>query len=104
MMYGQDIHWTQFNDNPLFQNPGNAGAFPEDIRFIANYRNQWRSVTVPFSTNSFSADTRYKDWGVGLLAFHDQVGDGKFAPLNVRRTSIDQSISLFYLVIPFVRA
>ena len=23
-LMGQDIHWTQFNDNPLFQNPGNA--------------------------------------------------------------------------------
>lgn len=96
MMYGQDIHWTQFNDNPLFQNPGNAGAFQEDFRFIANYRNQWRSVTVPFSTNSFSADTRYKGWGVGLLAFHDQVGDGKLRTVECQ-ANINRPINLSIL-------
>ena len=46
----QDIHWSQFNDNQLFQNPGHAGHFDGDYRFIGNYRDQWRSVTVPFST------------------------------------------------------
>lgn len=81
-LMGQDIHWTQFNDNPLFQNPGNAGAFKEDLRIIANYRNQWRSVTVPFSTSSFSVDTKYKQWGLGFLGFHDQVGDGKLSTLE----------------------
>ena len=96
MMYGQDIHWTQFNDNPLFQNPGNAGAFQEDYRFIANYRNQWRSVTVPFSTNSFSADTRYKGWGVGLLAFHDQVGDGKLRTVECQ-ANINRPITIAIL-------
>ncbi len=82
IFFGQDIHWTQFNDNPLFQNPGNTGGFKEDFRFVANYRNQWRSVTVPFSTSSFSFDTKYKKWGLGFLTFHDQVGDGKLSTLE----------------------
>lgn len=76
------MHWTQFNDNPLFQNPGNSGLFKEDLRFVANYRNQWQSVTVPFSTSSFSIDTKHKGWGLGFLAFHDQVGDGKLSTLE----------------------
>lgn len=81
---GQDIHWTQFNDNPIFQNPGNAGAFKEDMRVIANYRNQWQRVTVPFSTGSFSFDSKYKNWGFGFLGFHDQVGDGKLRTIETQ--------------------
>lgn len=77
----QDIHWSQFNDNPLFQNPANSGRFKGDYRFHGNYRDQWRSVTVPFSTLSFSADTKFAfnpRFGLGALFFHDQAGDGKF--------------------------
>ena len=50
----QDIHWSQYNDNQVFQNPGNAGNFNGDYRIIANYRSQWKSVTVPFTTLSYS--------------------------------------------------
>ncbi len=77
----QDIHWSQFNDNPIFQNPANSGRFKGDYRFHGNYRDQWRSVSVPFSTFSVSADTRFANnpkFGLGALLFHDQAGDGKF--------------------------
>lgn len=79
--FAQDIHWSQFNDNPIFQNPGNSGRFVGDYRFHANYRDQWRSVTVPFSTINFTADTKFaknKAFGLGAMLFHDQAGDGKF--------------------------
>ncbi len=84
---GQDIHWSQFNDIPIFQNPGNAGHFNGDYRFVANYRDQWRSVTVPFSTISFSADMSLpnkKNIGLGLLFFHDAVGDGKLRTTEIQ--------------------
>lgn len=77
----QDIHWSQFNDNQIFQNPGNAGHFNGDYRIIANYRQQWKSVTIPFTTLSFSGDTRLeknKNIGLGALFFDDVAGDGKF--------------------------
>jgi type IX secretion system PorP/SprF family membrane protein len=74
----QDIHWTQFNNNPIFQNPAGAGNFKEDIRLTANYRTQWRSVSIPFQTTALAADTKWKQWGLALNYFHDQVGDGKF--------------------------
>ncbi len=83
----QDIHWSQFNDNPIFQNPGNAGQFQGDMRFVANYRDQWRSVTVPFSTFSFSVDAnlkRMKNLGYGIMFFHDVVGDGQFRTIEVQ--------------------
>jgi type IX secretion system PorP/SprF family membrane protein len=85
--FGQDIHWSMFNENPLNQNPGNTGAFNGDYRFVGNYRTQWRSVTIPFNTISLSADTKlrdYNDVGVGLQFFHDQVGDGKFQTIEVQ--------------------
>jgi len=81
----QDMHWSQFNDNPIFQNPANSGRFQGDYRFHANYKDQWRSVTVPFTTLSLSADMRLekkKEVGLGLIFLHDQVGDGKFRTLE----------------------
>lgn len=85
--FSQDIHWSQFNDNPLFQNPGNSGNFIGDYRFISNYRNQWKSVTTPFSTLNFSFDTKHKkhqNLGYGGLFFHDVSGDGKFRTIELQ--------------------
>ncbi len=90
---GQDIHWSQFNDNQLFQNPGNAGHFDGDYRFIGNFRDQWRSVTIPYNTFSMSADARFKKWGVGILMFHDQAGDGTFRTIETQG-NISRSIKL----------
>lgn len=83
----QDIHWSQFNDIPLFQNPAHAGHFNGDYRFVGNFRDQWRSVTVPYSTISVSADSRVynrKNLGYGLLFFHDVVGDGKLRTVEIQ--------------------
>ncbi len=84
---GQDIHWSQFVDNPIYQSPGQAGNFDGDYRFVGNYRDQWRSVTVPFQTLSVSLDGKAKlkrEIGYGLLVFHDQVGDGKLKTLEIQ--------------------
>ena len=83
----QDIHWSQFNDNQIFQNPGNTGNFNGDYRIIANYRSQWKSVTVPFNTLSFSGDTRFEKnqkLGLGVLFFNDAAGDGKFQTTEIQ--------------------
>lgn len=80
----QDIHWSQFNDNQLFQNPAHAGHFDGDYRFVGNFRDQWRSVTVPFSTFSMSADAKFKNIGIGINMFNDQAGDGKFRTVELQ--------------------
>ncbi len=87
--WAQDIHWSQFLENPIFQNPGQAGNFNGDYRFVANYRDQWRSVSVPFQTTSFSFDGKTKvknrsEIGYGFLVFHDVVGDGKLQTLELQ--------------------
>jgi len=85
--FSQDIHWSQFNQNPIFQNPANAGDFKGDVRFVGNYRDQWRSVTVPYSTLALSVDSKlYKrrNIGYGLSFFNDQVGDGTFRTIELQ--------------------
>lgn len=83
-MYSQDIHWSQFDYNPVFQNPANVGVFNGDYRFHANYRDQWRSVTVPFQTLSISGEAKqiYKDFSVGAFLLSDVVGDGSFSTIE----------------------
>lgn len=85
-VWGQDIHFSQFMHNPLYQNPGNTGFFNGDYRVNAAYRDQWRAVTVPFQTLMISADntTLVNDkLGIGLYFVHDMVGDGKFRTIDV---------------------
>lgn len=83
----QDIHWSQFNDNPIFQNPGNAGNFNGDVRFVGNFRDQWRAVSVPYQTLSLSADGKlynYRSLGIGGLFFHDVTGDGRLRTIELQ--------------------
>lgn len=84
LSWAQDLHFSQFNHVPLFQNPGNTGRFQGDYRFNAAYRSQWSSVTVPFSTLFIAADnaTLVKNFGFGVLFLHDVVGDGKFRTID----------------------
>jgi type IX secretion system PorP/SprF family membrane protein len=83
--FAQDIHFSQYMHNPLYQNPGNTGYFNGDYRVNAAYRDQWRAVTVPFQTLMISADNSgllHKNLGFGVYFVHDQVGDGKFRTID----------------------
>ncbi len=88
----QDIHWSHVNRQPLYQNPGNTGLFRGDIRLTGNYKDQWRNVTVPFSTFALAADGKWKarqlNWGA--LFFYDQVGDGKFQTMELQLSASKQ--------------
>lgn len=88
----QSIHFTQYYNAPLLLNAANTALMPEDdIRFGANYRNQWSALPVPF--NTFSAWTDFKigsnpnverhNWlGVGFAFFNDRAGDGNLSLLQ----------------------
>ena len=88
----QDIHWSHVNRQPLYQNPGNTGLFNGDIRLTANYKDQWRQVTVPFSTFAVAADAKWKekDLSGGLLMFYDQVGDGTLKTIELQASVAKQ--------------
>lgn len=84
--YAQDVHWSQFDYNPIFQNPANTGRFDGgNQRFHANFRDQWRSVTVPFQTINFTYDYKHiwKNLSFGGHFFHDVAGDGQFRTIEI---------------------
>jgi Type IX secretion system membrane protein PorP/SprF len=58
-MRGQDIHFSQYGNSPINLSPGLTGVFGCDMRFAANYRNQWRSVRVPYSTFAGSVENKF---------------------------------------------
>ncbi len=53
---GQDIHFSQFFEAPLWRNPSLAGIFNGDVRVQAVYRDQWNSVTDAYRTGSLNAE------------------------------------------------
>jgi hypothetical protein len=55
-VFAQDIHFTQFDMQPLIINPAFTGMFDGKVRAGAIYRNQWASVTVPYVTFGGYAD------------------------------------------------
>lgn len=83
LIKAQDIHFSQFLNSPLNLNPAQTGFFQGSHRFIVNHRNQWASVTVPYSTFSGSIDMqalkrKYKQdiIGLGIIFNNDIAGDG----------------------------
>ena len=76
---GQDAHFSQFNFTPLQVNPANAGDFNGCYRIHSTYRNQWNSVTTPYTTYliSFDEPIRTKSYsenkfGIGVILMNDQ--------------------------------
>lgn len=86
-LWGQDIHFSQFDIAPMNLNPALAGQFDGDYRFIGNQRTQWRSVTVPYSTIGGSVDARnfnqVAGLGTGLSIYQDKAGDSRLSTLQV---------------------
>ncbi len=95
----QDIHFGHFYHAPLIINPAKSGQFEGQWRLNANYRDQWRSITVPYQTYAFSGDYRYEDAalpfqiGAGLYLLNDRAGDGE---LQTKKMYLSASISKFF--------
>lgn len=82
----QDIHFTQFNMAPLVVNPAFTGGFNGKARVAAIYRNQWKSVTIPFVTYGVSVDApiindlTHDDYlAAGIQLYNDKAGDGNLS-------------------------
>jgi type IX secretion system PorP/SprF family membrane protein len=102
----QDIHFSQIGNSPINLNPGLTGVYGGDMRFVANYRSQWRSVPATFQTISGSVENKFyfhKDKSDpmhtktlynkyitgGILFNHDQQGS-----LELTSVTIGMPISL----------
>ena len=81
---GQDIHFSQVNETPLFLSPANTGFFNGYVRVSLNYRNQWASMNNAFQTYALSVDgglfksrRRKAFMGMGFTLFTDEAGAAK---------------------------
>lgn len=81
----QDVHYSQFYANPLAVNPACAGMFEGSFRMVLDYRNQWNSVTTPWTTMSASADMKFGEdelsgnfFNGGVIFHTDKAGDSQF--------------------------
>ena len=77
----QDLHFSQFYNQPMSLNPAATGVFQGDVRGAANYRSQWTSVPVSYQTFSGAFDWKPFQWkaqsiALGFLLQHDVAGDG----------------------------
>ncbi|MBC8046119.1 MAG: PorP/SprF family type IX secretion system membrane protein [Fimbriimonadaceae bacterium] len=78
----QDVHFSQFFAAPLYYNPANTGNFSGSWRVGLNYKDQWGSFTVPYTSYDLYSDVVIQPkqsvnrFGIGLLALNDIAGDG----------------------------
>ena len=80
----QDLHFSQFMNNPLLTNPANTGFNPDfDYRIGGSYRNQWWGLPVPYKTMSIWGDVQVmrdrftNGWlGLGGVLLRDVAGSG----------------------------
>lgn len=91
----QDIHFSQYNETPLYLSPANTGFYNGYVRAIVNYRNQWAAMGNAFQTMGLSVDgglfkskKRPAFMGLGLTIFNDQAGVAK-----IRKTTALLNIS-----------
>ena len=96
-LHSQDIHFTNYNAQPLILNPALTGLNGCDWRVGANYKAQWLGVSEgnTYRTSSVYADfalgkpTKFSNFGgVGISLFSDQAGD-----LNYNTNKVDVSFA-----------
>jgi len=92
----QDPHFSQFNEQPSLINPALTGM-DDPIRISGVFKNQWQSVTTPYTTYGASLESRIKPGGwksvdshrgmtfkerglsflnIGLSIYRDNAGSG----------------------------
>ncbi len=73
--FAQDPEFSQYYAAPLYLNPAFTGT-ATDHRLIANYRNQWPSVSNGFVTYAFSYDYNLAglNSGLGIMLMTDKAG------------------------------
>ena len=101
-MNAQDIHFSQWGQTPALVNPALTGSLAV-VRASIIYKDQWRSVTVPYKTYGASFEMKFKasNWekaspyltrtykkafsrtAGGISFFNDKAGDGRMGSTQV---------------------
>lgn len=93
----QDIHFSQIQTVQQQLNPASTGVMTPQMRFTANYRNQWRHLGFPFVSNYLSMEGKTRLFGrpagMGALYLHDRSSGGY---LNADEIYFSLSHSFYY--------
>ncbi len=88
-VFGQDIHFSQYNEAPLLMNPALTGFFDGGHRIGLNYKNQWSAIGNGYTTYALGYDANLnKGTGgtgflaLGLAVFNDVAGDLDYGTLT----------------------
>jgi type IX secretion system PorP/SprF family membrane protein len=109
-LFSQDIHFSQFNENAALVNPAMTGV-ANPLKASVCYKDQWRSITVPYRTFGVSFETRlnnsswqqvdkfrtmtFKERSVGRLAWGLSVYGDKAGSGNLGSTLANFSLATF---------
>ena len=97
----QDFHFSQFDKSYLNLNPALTGSFNGTYRINGNYRNQWSSISEPFTTFAFSGEIRnpfskIKNLHLGINFLNDQAGVG-----NLQSNFFYANVAYSYKIIQY---
>jgi len=81
--HSQDVHFSQYFNNPLFINPAHAGNGINYVRASVFYRNQWNSVASPFRSQSIAVDKAVNRIGVGAILTNNSAGNDGIRQMNI---------------------
>lgn len=90
----QDAEFSQYYSSELYLNPAMAGE-EQDITFSSNYRQQWKSIVLPYTTSQFSIVIPYYDHtasenhkgGFGVSVYNDRAGESNFRTTGINITA-----------------
>ncbi|MEO1434733.1 MAG: PorP/SprF family type IX secretion system membrane protein [Bacteroidota bacterium] len=76
-MMGQDAHFSQYQNHPVYLNPASTGVFDSTYQFRAGgiYRNQWSALTQGFNSYGAFLDGRAGELAWGLQFTQNDAGD-----------------------------
>lgn len=96
LSFGQDGHFSLYDDAPIFLNPAMTGVIKGDWRIHGQFRTQWKAVNYkPYTTGLISFDMSHKKWGFGIQVKNFRAGSGNYNDLQAvlsaaYTTSIDK--------------
>jgi len=79
--FGQQGHFTQFFNAPIYTNPAEAGA-ENNIRVGLNYRRQWPSISSGYTSKAINADMLIGKFGYGIIVSSNDAGQASLNRTN----------------------
>ena len=89
----QDAAFSQYYSSELYLNPAMAGE-EQYLTFSSNYRQQWKSIVLPYTTSQFSVVVPFFDksvaeahkGGFGFSVYNDRAGASNFRTTGINLT------------------